>query len=109
MNINKIHFIREILVTDYRNRETPTMQFSYDNASYLRPTFMFVPSVDQEKIRELYLELGGGRQEGRYSGSTIVIPNRSFWASMWHISRDEVQVMTGEGPAHIGAVRQANA
>ena len=35
MDINKIHFIREIMEKDFRGRETPTMQLSYDNASYL--------------------------------------------------------------------------
>ncbi len=102
MDINKIHFIREVLKMDHGHGETPTMQFSCDNASYLRPTFLFVPPGDQEEVRELYLELGGGRLEGRSSGSIVIIPNRSFWARMRRPSPDEAQVMNGEGPARLG-------
>jgi hypothetical protein len=94
MNIRDIHFIREILVTDL-NGETPTMQFSNDNASYLRPNFLPVPSVDQEQIRGLYMELGGSRSEGAQAGTTVVIPNRSFWAGMRQITPDEVRVVPG--------------
>jgi hypothetical protein len=102
MDINKIHFIREILVKDYRGRETPTMQLSFDNASYQRPAFQGAPSADQEQVRALYLKLGGGRSEGWESGSTVIIPNRSFWASLWPISAEEVQVSTREGQVRIG-------
>ena len=97
MDVNKIHFIREIMVRDFRGRETPTMQLSYDNASYLIPTFLKAPSADQEQVRALYLKLGGGRPESSESGSTVIIPNRSFWASLWPISAEEVQVMTSDG------------
>jgi hypothetical protein len=101
MDVNRIHFIREIVVTDHRGRETPTMQFSYDNASYLRLTFLGVPSADQEQVRALYLKLGGGRVEGWESGSTVIIPNRSRWANLWPISAEEVQVMTSAGRVRI--------
>jgi hypothetical protein len=102
MDVNKIHFIREIMVKEYRGTGTPTMQLSYDNASYLRPAFLLVPSADQEQVRALYLSLGGGRSEGSESGSTVIIPNRSLWASLWPISAEEVQVMTSEGQVRIG-------
>jgi hypothetical protein len=102
MDVSKIHFIREIMVKDFRGRETPTMQLSYDNASYLRPAFLWAPSADQEQVRGLYLKLGGGRPEGWESGSTVIIPNRSLWASMWPISAEEVQVLTSEGQVRIG-------
>ncbi len=95
MDTNKIHFIREILLTDNRGKETPTMQFSYDNASYLLPTYLLVPSADQARIHALYLKLGGSRSEGRESGTVVVIPNRSAWARWWPISVEEVQVVAG--------------
>lgn len=101
MNVSKIHFIREIIVKDYRGRETPTMQISDDNASYLHPKFSPAPSAEQEQVRTLYLKLGGGRSEGRESGSTVIIPNRSAWASLWPISAEEVQIMTNEGQVSI--------
>lgn len=94
MDVSKIHFIREILVKDYRGAEKPTMLISEANASYLRPSFVSAPSADQEQVRALYLRLGGGRPEGSESGSTVIIPNRSFWASLRPISAEEVQVMT---------------
>ena len=102
MDVRKIHFIREIMVKDFRGRETPTMQFSDYNASYLRPKFLWASSADQEQMRALYLKLGGGRREGWESGSTVIIPNRSLWASLWPISAEEVQVMTSEGQVRIG-------
>lgn len=102
MDIKKIHFIREILVLDYRGKTTPTMQFSNDNASYLQPSFMDVPSIDQAQVRTLYEQLGGGRQEGWLNGSTVIIPNRSFWANMWRVTADEVRVMTSDGRVRIG-------
>ncbi len=97
MDIKRIHFIREILVTDHLDNPIPAMQFSYDNASYLKPTFQLAPTEDQAQVRELYRRLGGSRPEGEWSGSTVIIPNRSFWASLWGISADEVQVMPGRG------------
>jgi hypothetical protein len=103
MDVSKIHFIREIMVEDYRGRETPTMQVSDDNASYLRPKFLSAPSAEQEKVRALYLKLGGGRREGWWIGSTVIIPNRSFWASLRRISADEVLVATSEGQVRIGS------
>jgi hypothetical protein len=102
MNVRKIHFIREIMEKDFRGREKPTMQLSYDNASYMRPKFLAAPSADQEQMRSLYFKLGGGRREGSWSGSTVIIPNRSLWASLWPISAEEVQVLTSEGQVHIG-------
>lgn len=95
MDTNKIHFIREIVLTDLQGKRTPTMQFSYDNASYLHPMYLLVPTADQKRIRALYLKLGGSRIEGRENGTTVVIPNRSAWASMWPISVEEVRVTDG--------------
>lgn len=79
MDIKGIHFIREVLVTNWQGKPTPLMQFSYANASFLDPPFQEVPSTDQEQVRELYLELGGRRLENERIGSTVVIPNRTRW------------------------------
>lgn len=77
MDIQAIHFIREVLVTNWQGKPTPQMQFSFANASFLDPAFQEVPSTDQEQVRELYLELGGRRLENERFGSTVIIPNRS--------------------------------
>ncbi len=88
MDIQRIHFIREILERDYRGKAIPTMQYSYDNASYLDPIFMEVPSHDQASLRALYEKLGGRRSEEAWFGTTVIIPNRSYWASWQSISAD---------------------
>jgi hypothetical protein len=93
MSINEIHFIREILVTDYRGNKIPTIQASSANASSLHPNFQEVPFYELEEVRALYHELGGARLEGWNSGSTVIIPNRSRWASLRRITQDEVQVI----------------
>ena len=85
--------MREILVMDYQGEEIPTMEASDANADCLRPTFKQVAFYDQSAVRALYQELGGGRREGSRTGSTVIIPNRSAWASLWRISPDEVRVI----------------
>lgn len=79
MDIKAIHFLREILVFDRRGKPTPIMQFSFDNASYLEPAFQEVPYTDQERVHELYLELGGRHLANEWCGTTVVIPNRPRW------------------------------
>ncbi len=98
MDIQRIHFIREILERNYQGKPIPTMQYSYDNASYLDPIFMEAPSHDQANLRALYEKLGGRRSEGRWLGTIVIIPNRSFWASWRGISTDEVQVVASTNP-----------
>lgn len=93
MSTNDIHFIREILVKDFKGNEIPTLQASYANASSLSPKFKAVPFYEVEEIGALYVKLGGGRREGSQSGSTVIIPNRSRWANLWGISAEEVRVV----------------
>ncbi len=93
MNINEMHFIREILVTDFQGKEVPTMQASEASTSSLHPQFQEVAFYDAEAVRTLYHELGGGRQEGARMGSTIVLPHRSRWAQLWRITAEQVQVL----------------
>ncbi len=98
MDIQRIHFIRGILGRNYQGEAIPTMQYSYDNASYLDPIFMEVPSNDQANLRALYEKLGGSRPAEAWFGTTVIIPHRSFWASWRSISRDEVRVIANTGP-----------
>lgn len=93
MDVKRIHFIREIMVTDYRGGSIPTMQFSYDNASYLNPTFVSASTNDVAPLRELYTRLSGSRREGGPDGTTVIIPNRSWYSSLWGISADEVKTV----------------
>jgi hypothetical protein len=79
MDINRIHFIREILVYDRRGVLIPTMQFSCENAAHLHPDFSRVPLAEQAGVRVLYTQLGGRRPAGRWSGSTVTIPSPSWW------------------------------
>ncbi len=79
MDINQIHFLREILVTyHFLPAPVPLMQFSYDNPSYANPVFERVPDDRQAWARELYSRLGGVRGETDTLGSTVAIPYRSL-------------------------------
>jgi hypothetical protein len=98
MPINEIHFIREILVTDFQGKQVPTMQTSDANTSSLHPIFHEVAFYDVDKVRTLYHELGGGRHEGARMGSTVILPHRSRWAQLWHITADQVQVIDSAFP-----------
>lgn len=106
MNLNEFHFIREILVRDYRNNEIPTMQASSANASCLHAKFKQVSFYEQDAVRAFYRELGGGRSEGSRLGSTIILPNRSLWASLWRISPAEVLVIPSPDSNELSADTQ---
>jgi hypothetical protein len=93
MSINEIHFIREILVRDFRGNEIPTLQASYANASSLHPKYKTVPFYEVDQVRALYAKLGGSRREGSRSGTTVIIPNRSLWANLRSISAEEVEII----------------
>ena len=94
MSITDIHFMREVLVTDYSGKVIPTMQSSNANSDCLNPTFKEVAFYNHAAVSALYRELGGGRNEGALVGSTVIIPNRSGWASLWKISPAEVKVVS---------------
>ncbi len=93
MDIRRVHFIREVLVDDYAGRAIPTMQFSYDNASYLNPGYLAVSTNEIDRVRALYLKLGGSRAEAGGDGTTVIIPNRSWYDSLWEIKPDQVRVV----------------
>lgn len=93
MSIANIHFIRQVLVTDFDGQAIPTMQSSESNADCLNPIFRAVATYDHAKVSALYRELGGGRNEGELVGSIVIIPNRSGWASLWKITPAEVRVV----------------
>ncbi len=79
MDINRIHFLREILVTyHFLPAPVPLMQFSYDNPSYANPVFQRIPDDRQAWARELYSRLGGVRGDRENLGSTVTIPYRSL-------------------------------
>ncbi len=93
MSIQQIHFIREVLVADYQGKLTPTMQVSDSNAACLNPTFQEAAFYEAAEVRTVYAKLGGGRRDGERQGTTVIIPNRSRWASLWAISPAEVRVV----------------
>jgi hypothetical protein len=93
MHINEIHFIREVLVTDFQGKQVPTMQASEASTSSLHPIYKEVAFYDVDAVRALYYELGGGRYEGARMGSTVILPHRSRWAQLWRITPEEVLVI----------------
>jgi hypothetical protein len=74
MNIDRVRFLREVLVTDAKGKTTLVMEFSYDDRFEYRHRFFGVPD-DQEMIaRRLYEEWGGSRLEGYWRGTTVGRP-----------------------------------
>lgn len=98
MNINEIHFIREILVTDFQGKVVPTMQTSDASTSSLHPIFQEVAFYDVDAVRALYHELGGSRGQDAPTGSTVILPHRSRWAQLWRITAGEVLVINSTYP-----------
>lgn len=93
MNINEIHFIREILVTNYLGTAVRTMQTSEANPSSLHPHLRDVAFYDVAAVTKLYAELGGGRREGAEFGSTVILPTRSRWANLSRITSADVRII----------------
>jgi len=75
VNLEHVHFIREIIVLDKRGRKIPTMQISYAKPSETQPKFQTVPSKFQKEMRILYEDMGGGRLKEWQVGLTIMIPH----------------------------------
>jgi hypothetical protein len=106
MNINEMHFIREILVTDVSGKEVPTMQASCGSTSNLHPIYKEVAFYDVDAVRALYHELGGSRQDGEPIGSTVILPHRSRWVQLWRLTAADVQVIDSEySPAQLAKLR----
>lgn len=93
MSIQEIHFIREALVTDFQGKENAVMEVSLSNASTSHPKFQHAAFYEMDAVRALYVKLGGARRAGDKRGSTVIIPNRTRWASLWGVSAAEVQVV----------------
>ncbi len=85
MHIERIQFLREVLVTDRKDKSTSTMEFSYDNGNDRVPHFFGVPDDDMPQARALYLAWGGNRPEGYQIGTTVRGPwippvqSKSIW------------------------------
>jgi len=73
MNLQNIHHLREVLVTDAYGKTTSIIQYSTQRLSVFRPTFVPIPLKDQAAARELYARLGGHRREGMRIGSQITV------------------------------------
>jgi hypothetical protein len=93
VSVQEIHFIREVLVADYQGKTTPTMQVSDANASCVHPVFVEAAFYEAAEVRTLYAKLGGARRADDRQGSTVIIPNRSRWATLWGISAEEATVV----------------
>lgn len=85
MNIQKVRFLREVLVTDAKGHDTITMEFSYDSDLERTPHFFEVPAQDVPKARSLYAAWGGRRTVGHRQGTTVngpwipFIQSKSMW------------------------------
>jgi hypothetical protein len=77
MDLKNVRHLREVLATDAWGKLTGKMQYSSQNVSHFRPNFVEVPLDDQVRAHELYLKLGGHRNEGMRIGLTVIIPNRA--------------------------------
>ena len=93
MSIQDIHFIRDAVVTDFQGKESSVMEVSLANASTLHPNFQQAAFYEMAQVRALYVKLGGARRAENKRGSTVIIPNRTRWSSLWGISAAEVQVV----------------
>ena len=74
MDIQRVQFLREFLVTDRQGNTTSTVEFSYDEGSDRAPHFFSVPADEQAQASELYLDWGGNRPEGYRRGTTVRRP-----------------------------------
>ncbi len=75
MDLENIHFIREIVIADKQGKKKPVIQISYARPSETHPKFQTVPDKYQSQMRTLYREMGGGRLDEWLVGLTIIIPN----------------------------------
>jgi hypothetical protein len=73
MDIQRIRFLREVLVTNTKGQQSITMEFSYDSGER-PPRFFGVPDDDVSRARALYVAWGGSRPEGYRRGTTVKSP-----------------------------------
>jgi len=74
MDIKRIHFMRELLVTDGKGKSMVVLEFSYDDRFAHKPRFFGVPDDDQARAHQLYLDWGGSRPPGDWVGTTVSRP-----------------------------------
>ena len=74
MDIKRIHFMRERLVTDGKGKTTVVLEFSYDDRFAHRPRFFGVPDDDHARAHQLYQDWGGSRPPDYRIGTTVSRP-----------------------------------
>lgn len=74
MDIKRVRYLREILVSDRQGNTTAVIEFSYDDRFVRRQRFFGVPDLEEAQARQLYIEWGGSRPEGYRIGSTVGRP-----------------------------------
>jgi hypothetical protein len=74
MDIKRIRFMRELLVTNGKGKTRVVREFSYDAPSVDRLRFFGVPDDQEAQAAQLYLEWGGSRPEGWRVGSMVSPP-----------------------------------
>lgn len=85
MNIQRIRYLREVLVADDKGKDTIGMEFSYDSGVGQAPHFLGVPDADLAQARALYAAWGGSRPEGDRKGTIVkgpwipFIQSKSIW------------------------------
>jgi len=78
LNIRRIHFLREVLVSDANGQDSITFEFTYDNGGGRAPHFFGVTDDDLPQARALYAVWGGRRLHGYRYGSTVKGPGSPF-------------------------------
>ncbi len=73
MDFKNVHHLREILVTDIYGTTTGAMEYSTEQISRFRPSFVPVPFKDQPLAQDLYLRLGGKRRDGMRIGTQVIL------------------------------------
>ncbi len=71
MDIKRVRFLREVVVTDAQGRDTISLEFSYDSGVGRAPYFLAVPVEQISQARSLYHAWGGSRQAGERVGTTV--------------------------------------
>ncbi|MGB8644800.1 MAG: hypothetical protein WCF84_06155 [Anaerolineae bacterium] len=78
MDIRRIHFLREVLVSEAKRKDIIKYEFSYDNGGGHAPHFFRVTENDLSQARALYAAWGGHRPDGDRCGSVVKGPPSPF-------------------------------
>ncbi|MGB8646996.1 MAG: hypothetical protein WCF84_17295 [Anaerolineae bacterium] len=74
MDIQRVRFLRQYMVTNIKNEQVVMMEFSYDNGAEHAPRFFGVPDQDMTTACALYTNWGGSRPDGYRRGTTVRMP-----------------------------------